>query len=190
MRVSFKPKSKPRRGKRQSQSRLMGVMLFVAASVAFIVGWFFVITGAEHLVMFARSRSWVTVPAIVEAAGIQKTGTRGHSRVTATYRYVYDGREYTGTRVGLARGGDNFSSWTDRTYSRLAAAREGGEPVDCYVNPNRPEQAVLDRALRPGVLLLQLGLGLPFAAFGTLLWVVFAVIAVSKVRRCLWTSRE
>jgi hypothetical protein len=67
-------------------------------------------------------------------------------------------------------------------YARLAAARESGEPVDCYVNPNHPEQAVLDRALRPGVLLLQLGLGFPFAALGTLMWAAFAFAAVSKVR--------
>jgi hypothetical protein len=162
------------------QSRSERVIQAVCA-VLFSLGWLFLAAGLEHAFLAMRSRSWVTVPAVVNQVDV-RYAHRGTREVIASFRYTYAGHEHIGTRVGLARGGYNFSSWERQVRGRLTVAHESGRPIDCYVNPNRPDQAVLDRTLRLGVLLFQLGLGLPFAAIGTLLWISLVLAAFSKRR--------
>ena len=49
---------------------------------------------------------------------------------------------------------------------RLQGAERTGEPVTVWVNPAQPDESIVDRSLRPGLLALQLGLALVFGAFG------------------------
>lgn len=93
-------------------------------------------------------RSWVPVDA--ELVSVDLEESRGSDsttyEVTASYRYTYDGRQYIGLRVGLHTGSDSIGGYQRDTYRKLAARR--GKTVVCFVDPDEPSRAVLDRNLR------------------------------------------
>lgn len=128
-----------------------------------ILGW-----TALGVVRWQVAQSWEAVPATVLATDLVEN--RGDDsttyKATATYRYEYNGREYTGERVALRDGSDNIGAFHERLYAELYSARERGATVTAYVDPGEPSVAVLNRDLRPGVLALQLATGLVFAGIG------------------------
>ena len=91
------------------------------------------------------SRSWVETPADILSVELEGGETK---HVVAAYEYLYEGRKYSGDRVGLSETKDNVGKHHKRLFDRLNEAKKKGLPVVCYVNPKRPEQALLDRRLR------------------------------------------
>jgi hypothetical protein len=96
-------------------------------------------------------RDWVVVPA--EVVQLDLKSNHGDDtttyKVIARFRYVYDGRSYTGDRVGIADGGsDNVGDWQHHTWSRL----KGRKHTTLWVNPAKPSESVFDRDLRWGLL--------------------------------------
>ena len=55
-----------------------------------------------------------------------------------------------GTRIGLARwgGADNIGDWQADWHARLSDALARQQPVAAWVDPDRPERAVLERRPR------------------------------------------
>lgn len=102
-------------------------------------------------------------------------------RVTATYTYSFGGREYTGTRVAVQDVSDNLGNFHHEAQQTLESHRRAGEPMPCYVNPEQPEEAVLYRDLRAGVLALFGGLGAVFTLVG--LGVMIAGVAGGRMVR-------
>lgn len=125
---------------------------FILAGLA--IGWFFyfpVISG------WWSARGWEEVPCWIEKA--EMTSSRGSKggvtyQTTAGYRYEYRGRTYRGEKVGLTGGSDNFGDFQQRAHSTLRAFEGKDQPFRCYVNPAKPEQAVLFRDLRWGLMLM------------------------------------
>ncbi len=97
-------------------------------------------------------RSWQPVPVeVLESELRSSTDHEGSTTyaVQARYHYEWAGRSYESTRVGLAgAGSDNLDDWHHAWETRLRAAREGGPPLQAWIDPMRPERAVLDRELR------------------------------------------
>lgn len=72
----------------------------------------------------------------------------------AVYRYSYAGREYTGHRVSLSLGADNFGDFQERVAQQMQEARnDAGGAFFCYVNPAQPYESVLFRQARWTLLL-------------------------------------
>lgn len=109
------------------------------------------------------ARDWVETPCRIESAELKTS--RGSDSTTyqalATYRYVYQGREYRGEKVALGSGSDNIGGFQKAAYREisrhLAQGKPGAEhdprapaprPFRCYVNPSLPSEAVLYRTLR------------------------------------------
>lgn len=143
----------------------LGVLLFLAAPM--VLDW--------H-----RMQSWEPVPAQVLAANLVSSRSDNNSsttwRATARYRYSYGGNDYEGDRVAILGGGDNIGDFQQALGNRLQQARDRGEPITVYVNPEAPQQAVVSRDLRGGQLALLTVFGLVFAAvgIGLILSVLFA----------------
>lgn len=106
-----------------------------------------------------QARGWVETPCWIESAGLKHNDES--SRATATYRYEFAGRTYHGDKVTFHVGSDNigdFQSTAHREISRYAPAKSakaereagasGRKPFRCYVNPAKPDEAVLYRTLR------------------------------------------
>ncbi len=118
---------------------------------------------------WARMQRWEPVPAQLLAADLQTTrSSKGGSSYLATahYRYQFAGQTYESTRVAISARSDNIGDFQQQLGRRLAAAQRRGETVSAWVNPQAPQQAVLDRSLRPALLAFQLGFGLVFAGIG------------------------
>ncbi|MBA3848130.1 MAG: DUF3592 domain-containing protein, partial [Planctomycetes bacterium] len=123
-----------------------------AATLALFLGW--------PLARVIQARWWVGTPCTIERCELVARERRdedgGLSRtwsVEALYRYVVDGREFVGTgfELGPFAGGG-------RAWRADAIARARGELTLCWVDPDDPARAVLERGLDPGTWWALLGL--------------------------------
>lgn len=103
------------------------------------------------------ARGWVEVPCWIEKADMSsshssKGGTTYHTK--AGYRYDYEGRTYHSEEVSLMGGGsDNIGTFQQDAFAQILPYQGLEKPFRCFVNPDKPEQAVLFRDLRWGLLL-------------------------------------
>ncbi len=120
-----------------------------------------------------RARSWEQGEARIESARLEThrddDGTT--YRAIANYSYDYRGQAYRGDRVAIAGGSDNLGSFQQDLARRLIAARDAGEPVPVWINPENPREAVLNRDVRWGLMVTSLGMGVVFTGVGSsLVW--------------------
>ena len=116
-------------------------------------------------------RNWVPVSAqVLDVRLDQHRGSKGSVtfQLAARYGYRFDGRDHESTRVGLETqmGADNIGDWHQRWHARLSDARASEQPVAAWVDPRRPDQAVLERRVRWGLLLFRLPFAVLFTAVG------------------------
>lgn len=147
------------------------VLLF--GLVFFGVGAGFLLFGViPNLWDAARMRDWVPVPADVVKVDLTSHDSDETTtwKVVARFRYNYEGRRYTGDRVGIADGAsDNVGSWQKDTWSRL----RGRQQVTLWVNLDDPSESVFDRDLRWGLVGFKLIFVVVFGGLGAaLLWYV------------------
>jgi len=139
---------------KQSERSGSGVMWLVLLGLPFLaVGGAMLWWAGAMGLRWVRAGDWVEVPAVVEEVSLEhhrgSARKRGTSyEVHCTYRYTFAGRQYTGERVGVGSGSDHLGSWQEETYRRLKEARQRGETVTCYVDPDQPDASLLDRRFR------------------------------------------
>ncbi len=125
---------------------------FILAGLA--VGWFAYYPGISG---WWSARGWEEVPCQIENVNLQSKHSKKGSdtyQTTASYRYRYHGREFRGDKVGLFGGADNIGDFQQQAYEQMRTFEQQSRPFRCYVNPAHPEQSVLFRDLRWGLLLL------------------------------------
>ena len=124
-------------------------------------------------------RSWVRVDAEIVSVNLQQNSGSDSTtyEVTASYRYVYDGEEYTGSRVALHSGSDNIGDYHQDTYRELSGYR--GKTFRCFVDPSSPSEAVLYRDIRYGLV-----------GFYLLFVVLFGGVGFGMVAAGLYGSRK
>ena len=95
------------------------------------------------------SRSWVEVPCWIETAELKASrGSKGGTtyQAEASYRYQFERRSYHGDEVSLFGGSDNIGDFQEQSFQQLQSVKGKKRPFRCFVNPSKPEQAVLFRA--------------------------------------------
>jgi hypothetical protein len=107
-----------------------------------------------------RARDWIKV--------------RAEAISEDAYRYVYDGRSRVGTRLGLMRiGSDGVDDWTAGIAEELARARAENRPILVHVNPDDPDEAVVDRAIHWKFVVAMVPFALGFGGVGVgALWML------------------
>lgn len=104
------------------------------------------------------ARGWEQVPCWIEAAEMDssrsdKGGTTYDTK--ATFRYEFDGRTYHSDKVSLLGGGaDNIGTFQQDAFAQIRSYQGQEKPFRCFVDPANPQQAVLFRDLRWGLLLM------------------------------------
>jgi hypothetical protein len=97
------------------------------------------------------ARNWQETPCRIESADLKVShGDDSNTyKALATYRYEYEGRTYHGDRVSLGSGSDNVGGFQHAAHRELSRfAGKDSAPFRCFVNPAKPDEAVLYRTLR------------------------------------------
>lgn len=107
-----------------------------------------------------RAQRWVQTPIHVLESALQRSETTSEtgtlvSVAGARYRYGVGRFTYTSSRIGVhPQAADNFGDWQQRWAETLAAHRRSDTvPLMAWVDPQDPENAVVDRSLRCEVLI-------------------------------------
>ena len=121
-------------------------------------GLFTGVTLTQNIMTVLKVRNWPVVDARILDAKLSAYQSGSHSRhshrsttyaVQVRYEYMWQGRRYEGTRVGVESGSDNIGR---AHFDRLAILREHLDTnirMPCRVDPSNPSNAVLFPELRP-----------------------------------------
>lgn len=154
---------------------LFGVFPFAIGSFLFYV------TVIEPYLTGRRAMDWIETPCEVVHANVREdvhtTSNRGPERSTTTsttyelelaFRYEFDGKEYVSQRYDFTNIGDGYSQWREDVADRY----QPGTQTVCYVNPDDPAEAVIERSSQVHVLTalvpvaaILMGLGVWFVTF-------------------------
>lgn len=117
-----------------------GVFAAASAFTAYLAG--------DHLYRSYKAHQWEPVSAFrvsVRAREKHKSGDEGVTHyVTGSFRYDYNGKTFKSRTIGIDdEGGFGFTyeAWEQQIREAVSA----GDPIQAYVNPMDPEQAVLFR---------------------------------------------
>lgn len=147
-------------------------------------GWILLLIGLPFLAFgfgFGGFKVWPELSLWLDAKGWQQTrGELVSHRLTShrdsegsttyevlvEYRYEVNGRVFRSTRLGVHAGKDNIGDYHQQWDQRLkrSAAQETGLAV--WYDPADPSQALLDRDLRWGLMLMQGAFALVFSVLG------------------------
>lgn len=127
------------------------IMAFIFVGVFASAAFYLYYTLVISIYNTERASQWVATPAKVLEYDLAVSSSSMHnktssrtSRVTAKYTYTYSGQEYTGTVVDFtADHADNFAQ--ERRADQMRMLAEGD--ITVYVNPENPDEAVVDRSL-------------------------------------------
>jgi len=173
-------------GKGGSLFLLLFSLPFAAVGVgAAVVTWW-------TLLDWQRMQSWQEVPCRIVKATLESHHSDDSTthKVVAEYRYRFDGREYTGTRVSPHSGSDNVGSFHQRVYQELEQHRTSGEPFRCYVDPEHPEDSILFRRPRWEMLVFETVFAYAFGAAGLGMLIGSLIWLFKRGSRGATTSRD
>lgn len=152
-------------GKKQPGLWVMGLFALPFAAVG--VGML-LLSVLPTLYDWSRMQFWQPVNATLLAASLNSSRSSKSTsyHVTARYRYTVAGQVYEGERVAISGGGDNVGDFQEALGERLEQALRAGQPVQVWVNPSHPADAVIDRSLRPGLLAFKMVFVVLFGGVG------------------------
>ena len=136
------------------------------------------------ILAYWKMQSWEETAATIVQANLESHADSDGGttyQATAEYTYQYRGRHYTGNRVSLHNGSDNVGSFQQDAHRQLSEHQKSGRPFRCYVNPDRPTEAILFRDLRWEMVVFDMVFATLFgsAGFGLL---TFAVLSYRKAK--------
>ena len=120
---------------------------------------------ATELGGWYKGRHWQQGAADIAAVNLHSASRKSTSKMYTSVRYHYQvqGVAYTGQRLGWSDS-MQVGSWHKRQYLALVELKNQGKLAPVWYDPSRPSDAVLDRGLRWGLLVLFFPLGLLFGA--------------------------
>lgn len=107
-----------------------------------------------------EAKTWQQAWAQVESVDGADNETR------ASYRYTIEGVNYSGKRVYLADFKDNIGNYHENLKAHLKSLQRTETPVAIWVDPENAGEAVIDREIRWGLLLLIVGFCSAFIVVG------------------------
>lgn len=127
--------------------------LILFALPFFGVGVWMLISVSGHVFDAWQMQIWEPVQAQLSNAGYAtRSGDDSNTyEAFAEYTYRYRGHGYANDRVGIAGGADNIGNYQLDIGSRLGRAWSRGDRITVYVNPNDPQDSIIDREIRWGI---------------------------------------
>lgn len=154
--------------KKKSASGLIlvpfGLVFFVAGLALFYFLTF------RPLIEWQSAQQWPELPCTIldsEVVTVRSSDSTTY-RAEVSYRYTFAGREYTSKRYNFFTGSSSGRSGKEA----IVAAYPKGAQRSCYVNPEQPSEAVLNRDFSITYL---------FGSFGLIFVVVGGIVAYAGV---------
>lgn len=152
------------------------ISLFI---VAFALLFLWVGVWGGILPLYSQTRDWrtaasyVAVPARVENVVLDERSSKKHGKrylAQAQFSYEFEGRPYTSHRINIYGSPDTSRGYQQTMYKHLLSAQLNQRPVELWVDPTNPGNALHDRTLNWD----KLSTHLVFALVGTPvgLWVL------------------
>jgi len=117
-------------------------MLLFCAPFA-LVGVFMGFLIAQIFTDSMAMSNWAERPATVLQAG------GSSNKATVEFLYDYQGTAYQSTKLRRRNGSsDNIGPFHKNWRKRLLRLQKNGDSIPCYVNPDKPDEAVLYRGIR------------------------------------------
>ncbi|MCL2104817.1 MAG: DUF3592 domain-containing protein [Kiritimatiellaeota bacterium] len=148
-------------------------------SVAFLLGVAFVLMGVwtmcfdllKPLAILERAQTWVATSANISSLTLEYEGDLGWS-MTMCYQYDFNGQTHISKRVTLLNG-LACSRYNRDNYFFYKPLFDAKTPINCWVDPNNPDEAVVDRTLR-------------FPSLAGLIFIAFVVPLIGLI--CLYSG--
>lgn len=118
---------------------------------------------------YFAARSWVETPATVVWSRVEShSGSKGGTTysVDLLYRYQFQGREYCSNSYNLMSG--SSSGRDDK--QEVVDSHPPNSPLTCYVNPQKPWQAIVNRDLGASALIALFPLPFLGIGIGGIVW--------------------
>jgi hypothetical protein len=134
----------------QKKGPAAGCFLFVFFSIFFVVGSvFFFILFLRPLYQIRAARDWVETPCMIESSqvGIHSDSDGTSYSIDIVYKYLVDRQWHQSDRYSFQYGASSGREGKQRVVNRYPA----GSEKTCYVDPDDPTQAVLNRDFVPGM---------------------------------------
>ncbi len=142
-------------------SKLVGLLfLLIAAAMAV---WLI-----SDLYRWLQAQSWQPVSAELLHVELRENRSDDSTtwQVQARYQYDFGGQQWQSERVAISTGSDNIGDFHRRLHSQLSQSWQQQQPVTAWVNPDDPQQALLNRELRAGLVALKGIFPLVFGGIG------------------------
>ncbi|MBZ5536921.1 MAG: DUF3592 domain-containing protein [Acidobacteriia bacterium] len=122
------------------------IQIFVFAMFLLMGGGIAYVLLIGPLLHIVEARNWIETPCVVISSGLSShRGSKGGTTYSVDIRYAYafDGRQYVSTRYQFFQGS---TSGYERKREIVRSYRPG-QQVICFVDPDEPRSAVLERGI-------------------------------------------
>lgn len=155
--------------KKRSWAMILFGLPFAAVGIGFLV-----LSIIPMIYDWSRMSSWEPVEAeLVQAKLVSNRGDDSTTyNATATYRYRFAGQNYQSSRVAINSSSDNIGDFQQVLGYRLTQAFTNHRTISVWVNPENPQEAIVDRSLRMGMMLFNIVFVVVFggAGIGLIIW--------------------
>lgn len=152
-------------GSAQARTRTMGGGCLFVFGIPFLVAGLVITFFQVRTVWQSFAvQGWEEIPCQIESASLRTDDSTYEAK--AEYSYRFQGRSYHSNKVTVVSGSDNLGSFQRDAARELSSYQKSGQPFRCYVDPVRPEHAVLYKTARVGLPAFLLIFALTFPAAG------------------------
>lgn len=146
----------------------------VGLAFAWIGGLVLLKGAAPRAYDWLRMQSWEQTEAVLlEVRDARSTQPDGQPsdlpKTQVLYRYDFNGQTYEAARLSISRSVDSIGNFHSALRRRVIVAHQNQQPVQVWVNPHNPSEAVIDASLRPDFWAIQVGIVAVFGGIGVLL---------------------
>jgi len=155
---------------KQSKGAYWFFILFGAAF--FLPGLYVFTMPASDLAYSARAQMWQAAQAQIISVELTHEGSERRTyEAKGEYSYEWEGQSYTSKKIMFNKNPDSQRKYQGKVVRKLEYAHSKGRPVDIWVNPRKPSEAVIYRGVRWGKVLLMFLFSLIFmGAGGGIMW--------------------
>lgn len=133
------------------------------------------------LLKWQDAKSWQATPAVLISHKLEvNSGDDSDTyKAVAKYRFKFNGKTYHNDQVSLSSMSDNIGSFHQDLNSKLYRIKLNGGQFTVWVNPDNPNESLINRDLRVGLLL-----------FNGVFIVIFGIVGFGGILYGLFQSKK